>query len=29
VQLTLAGTVYELRRRMEAIDVWFRHDSRL
>ena len=29
VQEHLAGTVYELRRRMEAINVWFRHVSKL
>jgi hypothetical protein len=29
VQQQLAGTVYELRRRMEAIDVWFHHVSQL
>ena len=25
VQQQLAGTVYEVRRRMEAVEVWFRH----
>jgi hypothetical protein len=25
VQQQLAGTVYEIRRRMEAIETWFRH----
>jgi hypothetical protein len=28
-QQHLAGTIYELRRRMEAIDLWFRHLSTL
>ena len=25
VQQQLAGTVYEIRRRMEAVELWFRH----
>jgi hypothetical protein len=25
VQQQLAGTVYEIRRRMEAVEMWFRH----
>ena len=25
VQQELAGTVYEIRRRMEAVEIWFRH----
>jgi hypothetical protein len=25
VQQQLAGTVYEIRRRMEAVETWFRH----
>ena len=25
VQQRLAGTVYEIRKRMEAVEVWFRH----
>jgi hypothetical protein len=25
VQQHLAGTVYEIRRRMEAVEIWFRH----
>jgi hypothetical protein len=29
VQQHLAGTVYELRRRMEAINLWFRHVSKI
>ena len=29
VQQRLAGTVYELRRRNEAINLWFRHSSSL
>jgi hypothetical protein len=29
VQQHLAGTVYELRRRMESVETWFRHSRRL
>jgi hypothetical protein len=28
VQQHLAGTVYELRRRMESVETWFRHSRR-
>jgi hypothetical protein len=27
VQQQLAGTVYEIRKRMEAIELWFRHNT--
>jgi hypothetical protein len=27
VQQRLAGTVYEVRKRMEAVEVWFRHHT--
>ena len=27
VQQRLAGTVYEIRKRMEAVEIWFRHHT--